>query len=286
MCSSDLNAGAWAAPVACRFTRSSQSRHTQIAVAAGVVAKAHLGCGLIGQAQSPAWARFKPSTSTCGTRCDGLWCGDWELESHYLQRLYCMNMRGQQLTICPKQSKTLFRLLSGAYGLGAGPAAIVLALSLTLFAAPTLAQSGTVWGWGRNFNGQLGNGTNGDSNVPVQVTNLSQVTAIAGGGYHSLALKSDGTVWAWGYNFFGQLGDGTTNDSPVPVQVCAVYANASCSSYLTGVTAIAGGGYHSLALIGAPAPAPTPISNTALLTLAGMLAAAGWWMLERQRQRV
>ena len=57
------------------------------------------------------------------------------------------------------------------------------------------------------------------------------MVAIAGGGYHSLALKSDGTVWAWGYNGYGQLGDGSTTNRLTPVPV----------SGLTGVVAIAGG---------------------------------------------
>ena len=87
-------------------------------------------------------------------------------------------------------------------------------------------------------NGQLGNGTNTDSNVPVQVSSLTGITAIAGGGDHSLALKNDGTVWAWGWNGYGQLGNGTNTDSNVPVQV----------SSLTGIIAIAGGYGHSLAL--------------------------------------
>jgi hypothetical protein len=54
------------------------------------------------------------------------------------------------------------------------------------------------WAWGRNSEGQLGNGTSGtgtESNVPVQVSNLTDVLAVAGGGLHSLAIKSDGTVW-------------------------------------------------------------------------------------------
>ena len=64
------------------------------------------------------------------------------------------------------------------------------------------------------------------------------MVAIAGGGDHSLALKSDGTVWAWGWNGYGQLGDGSTTNRLTPVPV----------SGLTGVVAIAGGDYHSLAL--------------------------------------
>ncbi|ROL62509.1 T9SS C-terminal target domain-containing protein [Bacteroidetes/Chlorobi group bacterium ChocPot_Mid] len=81
-----------------------------------------------------------------------------------------------------------------------------------------LKSDGTVWAWGYNNYGQLGNGTNTDSNVPVKVDSLTSIIAIAGGVYHSLALKNDGTVWAWGFNQFGQLGDGTNTNSNVPVQ--------------------------------------------------------------------
>jgi alpha-tubulin suppressor-like RCC1 family protein len=94
-----------------------------------------------------------------------------------------------------------------------------------------LKSDGTVWAWGDNSSGQLGDGTKNDSAVPVQVKNLAGVTAVAGGGAAGYALKSDGTVWAWGSNRVGNLGDGTKNDSTVPVQV----------SGLSGVTAIAAG---------------------------------------------
>jgi alpha-tubulin suppressor-like RCC1 family protein len=90
---------------------------------------------------------------------------------------------------------------------------------------------GTVWAWGDNQRGALGDGTTTDRAHPVQVSGLNSVTAIAIGENHSLALRSDGTVWAWGDNYYGQLGDGTINQRLTPVQV----------SGLTGVTAIATG---------------------------------------------
>jgi alpha-tubulin suppressor-like RCC1 family protein len=78
---------------------------------------------------------------------------------------------------------------------------------------------GTVWAWGCNSFGQLGNGTTTNSNIPVQVGGLSGITAIAAGDGHSLAVRSDGTVWAWGWNDVGQLGTNGTTNSETPLQV-------------------------------------------------------------------
>ena len=103
-----------------------------------------------------------------------------------------------------------------------------------------LLADGKVMAWGGNEYGQLGNGTNTDSNVPVEVSGLSEVTAIAAGGHHGLALLRDGKVMAWGENTWGQLGDGTSTDSNVPVEV----------SGLSEVTAIAAGAAGSIALLG------------------------------------
>jgi alpha-tubulin suppressor-like RCC1 family protein len=109
-----------------------------------------------------------------------------------------------------------------------------------------LMKDGTVRAWGDNIVGQLGDGTSGtgtNKTTPVAVKNLFDVRAIATDGYalHALALLEDGTVRAWGDNYYGQLGDGTSgNIRSTPVGV----------SNLTDVKKIAGGGYHSLALLG------------------------------------
>jgi len=70
-----------------------------------------------------------------------------------------------------------------------------------------LLQDGSVWAWGRNFYGQLGDETLPDTNQPVQIKTISHVKAISAGGTHSLALKQDGILWGWGDNTDGQAGN-------------------------------------------------------------------------------
>lgn len=112
-----------------------------------------------------------------------------------------------------------------------------------------LKNDGTVWAWGVNYDGQLGDGTVTGRSRPVQVHApegggfLGGVKAIAvsSRGFHTTALKEDGTVVAWGSNKApegsdGQLGDGTTVNRSTPVQVVAP---AGSSGFLGGVKAIA-----------------------------------------------
>ncbi|MEC0248474.1 RCC1 repeat- and reductase domain-containing protein [Paenibacillus chitinolyticus] len=100
-------------------------------------------------------------------------------------------------------------------------AASSIAPSVAVGASHSLAlkDDGTVWAWGNNDFGQLGNGTTKDSPVPIQVPNLDSVVKITAGYGSSYAVKSDGTVWSWGMNNYGQLGDGTLVKKITPVPI-------------------------------------------------------------------
>lgn len=94
-----------------------------------------------------------------------------------------------------------------------------------------LKNDGTVWACGYNYSGQLGDSTsNNNRTTPVQVYDLSGVTAIAAGQFHSLFVKNDGTAWACGGNSFGQLGDGTTTGKIIPVQITTLSGVTKVSS--------------------------------------------------------
>ena len=82
-----------------------------------------------------------------------------------------------------------------------------------------LKSDGTVWAWGANNNGQLGDGTTTTRTTPVQVSGLTNAVAIAAGESHSLAVLADGTVVDWGYNDDAQLGDGYIKYKVLPVQI-------------------------------------------------------------------
>ncbi|MFJ5899456.1 hypothetical protein ACIQFZ_29230 [Streptomyces sp. NPDC093064] len=106
------------------------------------------------------------------------------------------------------------------------------------YSSAALRSDGTVWTWGYNALGQLGNNTTVDRSTPGQVLNLAQVTQMDLSFDHGVAARSDGTVWSWGYNFFGELGDGTTTNRLTPVKVPG----------LTGVVQVAAGTDYTLAL--------------------------------------
>lgn len=99
-----------------------------------------------------------------------------------------------------------------------------------------LKSDGTVWAWGANSQGLLGEGAppNYSTAQPVQVVGLADIVAISGGDLHAVAIKSDGTVWTWGSNTFGQLGYGTASiGNPTPRQVEGLSRVAAVAAYAT-----------------------------------------------------
>ncbi|MGI8667123.1 MAG: fibronectin type III domain-containing protein [Jatrophihabitans sp.] len=99
---------------------------------------------------------------------------------------------------------------------------------------------GTVWAWGSNINGELGNASLVASSVPVQVSGLTGIGSLASGQLTSYALGTDGRVWAWGSNYDGNLGGQAGNLSTVPVLVPG----------LSGVTVIGAGENTAFAVLG------------------------------------
>lgn len=114
----------------------------------------------------------------------------------------------------------------------------VLAIDYGITHALALKSDGTIWSWGQNYVGALGDGSNKTRSIPALVAGIEDVKAVSAGAMYSLALKNDGTVWAWGYNNNGQLGDGTKTTRLTPVQVKG----------LSDVIAIVAGNDHSIAI--------------------------------------
>ena len=95
-------------------------------------------------------------------------------------------------------------------------------------------EDGTLWAWGSNTYGQLGDGTTVDKNRPVQIGTATNWEAVAAGQFHSVAINAAGQLYAWGYNNYGQLGDGTTTTTPTlapQLIVSTVYWTAASAGY-------------------------------------------------------
>ncbi|HET7294697.1 MAG TPA: chitobiase/beta-hexosaminidase C-terminal domain-containing protein [Vicinamibacteria bacterium] len=130
---------------------------------------------------------------------------------------------------------------------GTGTLANIVAVAAGDNFSLALRSDGTVFAWGYNANGQLGDTTTTQRTTPVVVAGLTGVTAIAAAQYggFGMALKSDGSVWSWGLNGNGQLGDGTTTQRTSPVQV----KGPGGTGYLQSMSALAAGMTHGLAVM-------------------------------------
>ncbi|GAB3280418.1 hypothetical protein GCM10027589_07340 [Actinocorallia lasiicapitis] len=160
--------------------------------------------------------------------------------------------------------------VSGLTGVNRGPGAVAAGPNHAL----AVKADGTVWAWGENSSGQLGDGTTTTRTTPVQVPGLTNVVAVATSNAFSLALKSDGTVWAWGANLAGGLGDGTTTSRLVAGQVPG----------LTGVRTISSNANHAAAVLsdgtvrtwGMIMYNSTGVMTTTPVQVAGLTEVATW----------
>jgi alpha-tubulin suppressor-like RCC1 family protein len=83
-----------------------------------------------------------------------------------------------------------------------------------------IKSNGTLWTWGKNNYGQMGDGTTVNKNVPTQIGTGTNWQSVSTGGNHVIAIKTDGTLWAWGWNILGEVGNGTsTLNISTPVQI-------------------------------------------------------------------
>jgi alpha-tubulin suppressor-like RCC1 family protein len=95
--------------------------------------------------------------------------------------------------------------------------------------------NGTIWAWGFNEYGQLGDGTTDWKSSPVQIGSLTNWSKIVCGYNNRYATKTDGTLWGWGDNYYGQLGEGfdqniTKTSSPIQIGSLTTWINISVGS--------------------------------------------------------
>ncbi|MET3165582.1 UNVERIFIED_ORG: alpha-tubulin suppressor-like RCC1 family protein, partial [Arthrobacter sp. UYEF10] len=109
-----------------------------------------------------------------------------------------------------------------------------------------LATDTTVWAWGENSSGRLGDGTTENRPLPVQLQPLTGVTKITAGSYGNVfAMRSDRSVWGWGSNAYGQMFDPFTSPGPNYPPYGGIRPIPADIPQLLGVSAIEAGGFGS-----------------------------------------
>ncbi len=111
----------------------------------------------------------------------------------------------------------------------------------------SITDEGSLYMWGRNHDGQLGDGTKITKDKPTYVKIKGQIIEVSCGGYHTGAITAEGKLYMWGYNSNGQVGDGTTIDKSKPVLIKIKgnprFVEVSCGQYHTGAVTADGNLY-------------------------------------------
>jgi alpha-tubulin suppressor-like RCC1 family protein len=128
---------------------------------------------------------------------------------------------------------------------------------------------GTLWGWGYNSFGQLGNGGSASISSPIQVGSLTNWATVCGGNSNTFAVKTDGTLWGWGFNRYGVFGPGYTNNaiirSPVQIGALSTWSKVDCrGDYWVGLQSngtLWACGYSSAGGMGPGVPVGASVSS-------------------------
>jgi alpha-tubulin suppressor-like RCC1 family protein len=171
--------------------------------------------------------------------------------------------------------------------------------------ACAVKSDGSVWCWGTNDRGQLGDGTTTSHYLPMKVPSLYNVATVSANGRHACAVRRDGTLTCWGWNASGELGDGTTTDRSTPVAVSGLGSSVaevstgvnhnSCARLMAGsVWCWGGNGFGQVGdgttvtrlapvlVIPAPPPAVPAGGGALLAALAALLAAVSLRALRKR----
>ena len=134
-------------------------------------------------------------------------------------------------------------------------------------------KDGTLWAWGENGTGRLGDGTTIDRSSPVQIGALTDWADIWTGVDGGIALKTDGSIWTWGDNGNGGLGDGTTIDRSSPVQVGNSFEWDRVYSYFQGSMALKLNTFSDEVTIDATVDTATIVTAPGVIDSAGKIYA-------------
>jgi alpha-tubulin suppressor-like RCC1 family protein len=149
---------------------------------------------------------------------------DWTLTSAGNTHALAIKTTGSLWSWGQNGSGQLGNNVAGASGYRSSPVQVGADINWALAVASTtfslaIRTTGTMWSWGFNNNGRLGQNNLTDRSSPVQIGAQTDWASVDAGQYASLAIKTTGSLWSWGYNDNGQLGQNNTNNSSSPVQV-------------------------------------------------------------------
>jgi len=122
-------------------------------------------------------------------------------------------------------------------GLSSLPLPPPTVISSSLHHTVAVRENGSLWTWGNNEYGQLGDGTRTNRATPTRIGTATNWSTVAAGANHTVAIRTDGTLWAWGFNGSGRLGDGTTFNRNAPVRI------GTASNWIS----VSAGGLHTVA---------------------------------------